>query len=68
VGKSLKGRQSEETAGTFDGVKRAEDLREQSAVLGLLFKFNQLLIQARKVLMTLDEKFTNHFLILFRHT
>jgi hypothetical protein len=45
-------------------VNGAENARQQSCIGRMLLKFHQLLIQAREVFITLDQKFLNHILIL----
>ena len=64
MGDLLQRRKREETARALDGVNGAENARQQRRVLRVLLQFNEFLIQAREILMTLHQKFTNHFLIL----
>ena len=55
---------AKKAARALDGVNGAEDAGQQRRILGVLFEFDEFLIQAREVLMTLDKELTNHFLIL----
>ena len=54
MGDPLQRRKREEAARALDGVNGAEDAGQQRRVLRVLLQLDELLIQAREVLMTLD--------------
>ena len=54
MGNPLQRCKCEEAARALDGVNGAEDAGQQGRLLRVFFQFNEFLIQAREVLMTLD--------------
>ena len=64
MGDRLQSRKRQEAAGALDGVNGTEDACQQRLILGVLLELDEFLIQAREVLVTLDQEFANHFLIL----
>ncbi len=56
-------RKCQEAARSLDGVNGAKNAPQQIRIVRVFLQFDQILIQAREVFVTLDQKFTNRFLI-----
>jgi hypothetical protein len=53
----------QEAARSLDGVNGAKNAPQQIRIVRVFLEFDEILIQARKVFVTLDQKLTNRFLI-----
>ena len=67
MGNPFQRRKRKETACTLDRVNCSKDASQQRRVLRVLLEFDKFLIETREVFMTLNEEFTNYFLILHAH-
>ena len=64
MGDLFQSRECEETTGALDGVDRAENACQTTGVIWAYLQLDQILIQAREILMAFDHKLTNDILII----